>query len=100
MTVIAPVDSKPSSDSPWPSWKTSTSTPYAAPTDSRFSTIALSGITIERNVTSSSRNARPSTNANTIGRCDFMRSLKSLGPGGDAGDVGLGAVDLARPSPG
>jgi hypothetical protein len=30
-----------------------------------FSTIALSGMTIERKVTSSSRNAAESTNANT-----------------------------------
>ena len=33
-----------------------------------------------RNVTSSSRNARPSTNANTNGRREFMRSLKSFEP--------------------
>jgi hypothetical protein len=35
---------------------------------------------IERNVTSRSRNARPSTNANTIGRCDVIESLKSFEP--------------------
>ena len=46
---------------PLPFWNISTSTPYAAPTDSRFNRIALIGITIERNVTSNSRNARPKT---------------------------------------
>ncbi len=42
--------------------------------------MALIGITIERNVISSSRNARLSTKPNTIGQRDFMRSLKSLEP--------------------
>ena len=42
--------------------------------------IALIGITIERNVISSSRNASPSTNANTSGRCVRIRSLKSRLP--------------------
>ena len=40
--------------------------------------IALIGITIERNVTSSRMNARLSTNRNTIGRCDFIVSRKSF----------------------
>jgi hypothetical protein len=39
--------------------------------------IALVGITIVRNVNNSSRNAKPSTNANTIGARDFIVSLKS-----------------------
>ena len=52
---------------PWPSWKTHTSTPYAAPVESRFSRIALIGITIERNATSSRRNDRARTNAMTCG---------------------------------
>ena len=54
--------------------------PYAAPTDSRFSTIALIGTTIDRNVTSSRMNASVRTNANTIGRCDLIASLKSFEP--------------------
>ena len=45
-----------------------------------FRTIAVSGITIERNVISSSRNVTVSTNANTAGRWDFIESLKSLAP--------------------
>ena len=55
-------------------WKTSTSRPYAAPTESRLSSTAVSGMTIERNVASRSTNARPSTNANTHG----MRALHLL----------------------
>ena len=43
---------------------------YAAATDSRLSTIAFSAITIERNVNSRSRNARPSTNPNTRTACE------------------------------
>ena len=39
--------------------------------------IAVSGITIERKVTSSSTNASPSTNANTNGARDFIVLLKS-----------------------
>src|SRR5262245_4926422 len=50
---------------PQPPWNTETRTPYAAATDSRFRTIAVAGITIDRNVQSRSRNARPSTNAKT-----------------------------------
>ena len=39
--------------------------------------IALIGTTIDRNVTSSSRNAAESTNAITYGMFDFSVSLKS-----------------------
>ena len=39
--------------------------------------MAVIGTTIERNVTSMSRNASPSTQANTSGACDFIESLKS-----------------------
>ena len=80
MTVIAPVDLNPSRPSAQECWKTSVSTPYAAPTESMFSTIAVSGITIDRNVISSSRNVIVNTNANTTGRWDFIESLKSLAP--------------------
>ena len=58
---------KPSSSLPTPFWNTSTSSPYAAPTASRLSTIATAGITIERNATVSRMKLSPSTNANTIG---------------------------------
>ena len=39
--------------------------------------IALIGTTIERNVTSSSRNAARITNPNTTGRWETIESLKS-----------------------
>jgi hypothetical protein len=46
-----------------PHWK-------AATTESRLSTIAFNAITIERKVTSRSRNAKPSTNANASTMCE------------------------------
>ncbi len=41
--------------------------PYAAPTDSRFITIAFAGTTIERNTTVSRMKDRPSTSRMMIG---------------------------------
>ena len=62
---------------PQPCWKIAVITPYAAPTDSRFSTIAVPAITGERNATSISRKVTTSTNANT-GRIEWCNwSLKS-----------------------
>ena len=58
---------KPSGPASRPSWNTMTSSPKAEPVDSRFSRIALIGITIERNVTSIRMNASPKTNAKTKG---------------------------------
>ncbi len=54
-----------------------TSRPYAAPTENRLSTIAVIGMTTERNVASRSRNASPSTKRMTHGMRDFICSLKS-----------------------
>ena len=45
-----------------------------------YATIALIGMTIERNVKSSRTNPSPSSKANTIGACDFIESLKSRDP--------------------
>ena len=42
--------------------------------------IALIGMTIERKVKSSSRNAVASTNAKTTGRCDLVTSVQSFDP--------------------
>ena len=50
-----------------PSWNTATMTPNAAAVDSRLRAMALIGITSEWKTTSSSRNDRPRTNANTSG---------------------------------
>ena len=69
---------KPSRLLPKPCWKTSTSTPYAAATDSRLSRIALTAITSERNATSISANASRSTKATTIGVFDFSSSAWSF----------------------
>ena len=75
--MIAPFEWKPRSGCAQRCWKTSTRTPYAAPTESRFSTIAFSGTTIERNATSSSTNANASTNAITYGIPCFIWRVKS-----------------------
>src|ERR1700750_83800 len=75
--TTAPLEWKPSNPWRWPYWKIQTSTPEAGATDSRVRVIALIGITIERNVTSSRRKAKPSTKANTIGARDFIVWLKS-----------------------
>ena len=52
--------------------------PYAAPTDSRFITIALAGTTSERNTTVSSTNESASTSARMIGLYLSETSKKSL----------------------
>ena len=63
--VIGPVSVNPSRLLNQPCWNTRTITPKLAATESRFRMIALIGTTIDRNVTSSSRNAAESTNAST-----------------------------------
>ena len=78
--MIAPVESKFRKPSKWPSWNTQVTIPSAAATDRTFSTIALIGMTIERNVTSSSMNAIAKTNANTYQMRDAISSLKSIDP--------------------
>src|SRR5215510_762620 len=59
-------------------WNTSTSTPKAAATESRLSTIALTAITIDRNAASSNTKANASTNANTSGAVRCIESPKSF----------------------
>ena len=54
--TIGTVDSRPIRSAPQPHWKTMTSTPYAAPMLSRFSTAAFSGTSTERKTSVSSRN--------------------------------------------
>src|SRR5207247_3725096 len=78
--TTAPFEWKLINPSRWPSWKIQTSTTYDAATESRFNRIALIGTTIERNVSSNSRKASPSTNANTIGKRCFTVVLKSREP--------------------
>ena len=62
------LDLKSSSFSAQVCWNTSTSRPYAAPTDSMFSTIAVAATTTERNVHAITRNVSSSTNPTTRGR--------------------------------
>ena len=60
-----PFERKPRIGSAQRCWKTRASTPYDAPTESRFSAIALSGTAIERKATSTKPNASARTNAST-----------------------------------
>ena len=53
---------------PQPHWNTATTTPYAAPIDSRFMMTAFSGTSRLRNTTISSRNESTSTAPMKIGR--------------------------------
>src|SRR5262249_11549542 len=80
--VIERLDVKSSSPSAQVSWKIRTRIPYAAPTDSRFSAIAVTGITTERNVARSSTNARPRTNASTQAILAFIGWVQACGPAG------------------
>src|SRR4051795_3002361 len=64
--------------SKWPYWKTQTSMPYAAATENRLSTTPVIATTTDRNETSNSRNASPSTKPNTHGRLASSRALKSV----------------------
>ena len=86
--AIAPFEWKPSRPSAHVCWKTSTSSPYAAPTESRLSSTALIGITIERNVTSSSRKQSASTNAEHDRRVRLHLLVEVVRAGRLAGDVG------------
>ena len=87
---IPPVASKPSSDLPQPSWKTSTSTPYAAATESRLSSTALTAMTSDLNVTSIKTNASRSTNAEHQWGRGAHLSIEVPGLGRHSGDGDLG----------
>ena len=56
---IGPLRSTPMTSDSQPHWKTATRMPYAAPTDSRFMTTALSGTRTLRNTTISKMKLRP-----------------------------------------
>ncbi|GAA0991233.1 hypothetical protein GCM10009555_078210 [Acrocarpospora macrocephala] len=73
MLMIGPVCCRPIRPAPQPHWKTATTAPSEASTDSRKPKTALSGTITERKITSSSRKARPSTIARygTSASCTF-----------------------------
>ena len=73
--------------------------PIAAATDRMFSTIALIGMTIERNVTSSSRNAIRKTNPNTYQIRSAIRLVEVDRAGGEAGHADHLAAADARAGP-
>ena len=62
-------------------WKASVMTPYAAPIDSRFTSTALTGTTIDRNASTISTNDVASTTETMTHRFDDSRSVKSVIPG-------------------
>jgi hypothetical protein len=74
---MPPFDSKSSRLSPQPHWKNITSRPYAAPTDSRLSTIALIATTSDRNEASRIRKAKTSTKPKTSGAEVFILAAQS-----------------------
>ena len=65
------------SDAPMPFWNTATSTPYAAPIDSRFMITAFNGTSSDRNTTSSNRNDSSSTTPMKIGSRASSSALTS-----------------------
>jgi hypothetical protein len=75
--VIVPLERKRRIGSAQRCWKTSTSTPYAAATESRFSATAVSGTITDRNATISRPKASTSTNATAYGRPSRIRLVKS-----------------------
>lgn len=78
--MMAPTPSAPTSEAPQPCWKTATRMPYAAPTDSRLSTIEVSATVSERKDSSISRKAKTTTKAKTGRTEPTSWSLKSLLP--------------------
>ena len=63
MDMIGPVCCTPNSEPSQPHWKTATTAPRAATTESRKPRAAFSGTRTERKTTIRSRNASPTTSA-------------------------------------
>ena len=88
------------SDEPWPCWKTNTTTPNAAASETRLSSTALTASTIERNARVSRIRVRISTRASTYGEAAEQGVHEVAIDRGDAGERavralerGVGAVD-------
>jgi hypothetical protein len=76
--TIGTVSSRPTRFFCQPHWKIATTTPYAAPIDSRFMIAAFSGTRIDRNTIMSSTNDRAMTVPMNSSRRDAMRSARSM----------------------
>ena len=76
--AIGTAASSPSRPRPHPHWKTATSTPYAAPIESRFITAALSGTRIDRNTMSNRTNAPSTTKPMQSSSRELIRSVRSM----------------------
>src|SRR3954453_668053 len=70
----------PIQEDPHPHWNTATTTPYAAPTESRLSTAALVAITTDRNATVSRTNDSATTVRISHGIRAAIRPAKSTVP--------------------
>ena len=66
--MIACVASMSQSAEPWPCWKTKTTIPNAAASETRLSSTALSASTSERNARASRIRVSTSTKASTYGK--------------------------------
>src|SRR4051794_37641723 len=97
---IGTLPATPRDGPPQPHWKTATTTPYAAPIDSRFIAAAFRASSGARNITSSSRNAATTTTAMTTGRrleswsrnCNWAAMLPVTYPVACAGSSTFGSV--------
>ena len=78
---------------PQPHWNTATTTPYAAPIDSRFMITAFSGTSRLRNTTISSRNERMQHRAHEDRQARRGVGGEVVGRGGEPADL---HVDLGR----
>ena len=85
--AIGPVCSTPNTPLSQPHWNTATTTPYAAPIESRFMTAALSGTSRVRNTTISSRKLSTSTAPMKSGSRAASRSRDVDARRGEPADV-------------
>ena len=100
---MPPVDWNPSSDSPWPSWKTHTSTPSEAPRETTLMSSALIGTRIDPVSRNSSTNVARMTTAIAAGAwaasaCGEVDQRRGL-PGDPDRVVGPVVAHAARPRP-
>ena len=75
--TIGTAPSTPSSDAPQPCSKTATTTPYAAPIESRLNAADTSGTQIDRKTAISSSTLSPTTSAMKIGSRSEIRAARS-----------------------
>ena len=95
--VIGVGPSRPSRLLPQPHWNTATSTPYAAPMESRFISAAFSGTTTERKTSISRRNGHRDHGADEQRERLRQLGVEVVGRRGDPGDVDVARDGVADP---